>query len=132
MSATPDMPAALAEMERIMDDLHDISRRRDEARKSDLVRLRRSLADQMGVIAGAAAQSARLLGDEALAREFRRRFSAVRSAVALHQATWPAVTIDEGGAPYRESAIAVRQTNEAFLGWMRATLGIGPTSNEGN
>ncbi len=122
MTDAPDMRMALAELRRIMNDLHRVSRRADAERRHDLVRLRRQLSEQMPTISAAAEHCAPLIQHPELFREFRERFSAMRSAIALHQARWPAVSIDEGGEPYRQSAAAVRTRNADFLEWMDSLL----------
>ena len=96
--------------------------RRDASCKGDLVAARRRYSDHVLVIAKALDQDPTLCANPDLAREFRERFSAMRSKVAIHQAKWPAVLIDSATEEFIASATAVRESNRAFAAWALGVL----------
>jgi hypothetical protein len=57
-----------------------------------------------------------------VAQTYRRKFSQMRSAAAMHQADWPAVRLDEADPEYRRSVRAVRDANREFVGWIREVV----------
>ena len=111
---------ALDELEKIQADLGRISERTDDARRRDLVQLRRAASAQIALIG----QLAEPLFADAPAdhAEFRRLFSSMRSAVALHQAEWPAVRLDTGDEQFQRSSQNVRTANRTFVVWLRGHL----------
>lgn len=121
----PDARSVLVEvdlLEAIQAELAGVASRTDDQRRLDLVDLRRKLADQIARTRPVAEPLFAAQGDAALLQGFRERFSAMRSAAALHQANWPAVSLGERVEEYRASALAVREANRAFVAWMRDTL----------
>ena len=72
---------------------------------------------QIGVISAEADKSFLSEVSQEHAREFRSLLSAMRRAVALHQAEWPAVRLDEQNFEYRQSVQSVREANGHFLRW---------------
>lgn len=117
--------SAIAEFERMVANLREIASRQDEDRRADLVRLRRGLASHIQVIREAGAAAFGTAFDDPLAREFRSRLSTVQSAIATHQANWPAVSIDRSNADFLKSSAHVAQTNRAFIEWVRGQTGPG-------
>lgn len=119
---------AVDELETIQADLANVASRTDDGRRNDLVRLRRRLSAQITLIG----QTAEPLfaADPDGHTEFRRCYSAMRSAAALHQADWPAIRLGEDDAGYRRSAHAVRVANQAFVAWLRARLTIRMEPND--
>jgi hypothetical protein len=103
----------------IIDDLAAIAKRTDPERRSELIKLRRSLSDHIGRMRDV---GSRAFTDTVLTDEFRSRLSTVLNVVSMHQANWPAVAIDEREATYRDSAAAVAASNRAFIEWTRAAL----------
>ncbi|WP_447725819.1 hypothetical protein [Sphingomonas koreensis] len=91
--------------------------------KLELVHLRRELAALIGTIGTTADAHPVLTADPQLLREFRRRLSSVRTAVALHQADWPAVSSARDDPQYRASAARVTRENLSFAGWVKQVLG---------
>ena len=104
---------------RIVDDLAAIATRTDPERRHELIKLRRSLSDQIGALRNFGAKAFR---DPTVTDEFRSRLSLVLTTVSLHQANWPAITIDEGKESYRQSAVAAAEGNRAFIDWTRLAL----------
>ena len=90
-----------------------------DARRHELVRLRRVLSLSLGAVSAA--------GEDALASDtdrlsaFRTRFSSLRSRIALHQAEWPAVPLGRGGDDgFYGSAALVQSETRDFLLWARS------------
>jgi vacuolar-type H+-ATPase subunit E/Vma4 len=91
-------------------------------RAKQLVEERRRLAERIGALAEAAADYWRERADAEAEHRFRQLLSAMRSAAALHQATWPAVKLLEGGEGYEASARRVREAHATFDNWLRPRL----------
>jgi hypothetical protein len=117
MSSTKALIAEVAKLRRIQQSLLAIGDRTDEARKMDLVALRRQLAMQIGAVSSAAEQGFLQHADQSSAREFRTLMSTMRRAIALHQANFPAVRLGEKSFEYQESVKAVRDANSRFFQW---------------
>ena len=62
------------------------------------------------------------LQDADLSQAYRAKFSRMRSAAAIHQANWPAVTLGDDPEKYQQSANGVREANRNFIDWMRGML----------
>lgn len=124
-AATTALLDALIALESVQAELAAIALRTDAARRADLVHLRRALSLQ---IAATADLGERVMvgADAQVLRDYRRHLSAMRSAAAMHQATWPAVRLGEDDIGYRRSAQTVRDANKAFVGWVRAALATAP------
>jgi tellurite resistance protein len=80
------------------------------------------LAQQVGAVTIAAEAVLSARDDRVLANEFRKILSAMRQSVALHQAEFPAVKLDEKSAKYHQSITAVRDTNAAFVQFIQHHL----------
>lgn len=91
-------------------------------RKSEIVQLRRELAEHI-VAVGALASATLAQDDAALLAEFRTKLSKMRTEVALHQANWPAVSLDEAPAEYQNSALGVGRARKEFVSWARTAIG---------
>lgn len=97
--------------------------RSDDAKRA-LLRNRRLLAEQLGRL------GLLIDRDEALAtapdtqQEMNQLFAGMRYALALHQADWPVVRIDEDPVAYQTSAQRVQVKSAAFWGWCRDRLGL--------
>jgi hypothetical protein len=108
--------------EAVQAELARVASRTDDQRRFDLIELRRKLSDQIAAIRSIAEPLFIAKGDAALLQSFREKLSAIRSAAAIHQASWPAVSLGERDAEYRSSALSVREANRLFVAWMRETL----------
>ncbi len=122
MSSKKALIAEVAKLQGIQESLMAIAKRTDEARKMDLVTLRRQLAMQIGAVSSEAEQGFLQHADENSAREFRTLMSAMRRAIALHQANFPAARINENSFGYHESVTAVQDVNSKFVEWVDANL----------
>lgn len=97
----------------------DIGWRKDAERKRDLVAARRALGEQLVTLEHLVRDAPDTQIGSDLKREFGRRLSRLRSAIAYHQASWPAVLLQEGegAAEYRYSAREVTDIFGDFLHW---------------
>ena len=109
-------------LERIQADMAAITSRSDDRRRHDLIELRRKLAAQIATIGTAVEPFLSTLQDVGLSQTYRQKFSRMRSAAAIHQANWPAVTLGDNPEKYQKSANSVREANRDFIDWMRAML----------
>jgi len=99
-----------------------IGRRTDPERKFDLVQHRRKFAEQMGHIGQLIDEEAALQRRPEMAMEMTSRLSAFRFAIGQHQASWPAVRIDEDAQAYAESARGTYVKSDLFWTWCNAHL----------
>lgn len=111
----------LALLEGVQGRLATIASRTDDQRRHELIALRRELSLQIAQV-GRVADAIFAATDAETAREYRTRFSRMRSAAAMHQANWPAVRLGEAVDEYRKSALAVREANRDFVAWTREAL----------
>lgn len=117
----------LTRLEKVQADLASIASRTDDERKRELIELRRQLSAQIAVVGQSADAFFTTHADEETARTYRAKFSRMRSAAALHQASWPAARLGESVGEYRISAMGVREANREFIAWARAALAaLGP------
>lgn len=124
MSDLARIAEALTRLEEVQAELATIATRTDDARRQDLIHLRRKLALQIAAVGRVAEPIFDSAGDLELTRAYRAIFSQMRSAAARHQANWPAVRLGESVREYRASAMRVRKANQEFVAWVRDALGI--------
>ena len=111
----------LSALEAVQAELAGIATRTDDARKHDMIQLRRKLAAQIGQV-GTVADTIFANADAAIKQAYRDHFSRMRSAAALHQANWPAIRLGEDIEQYHASAKGVRQANREFVAWTRDAI----------
>lgn len=103
----------------------DIGWRKDAERKRELVAARRALTEQLVALEHLVrdAPDTQIVSD--LKREFGRRLSSLRSAIAYHQASWPAVRLQEGeeAEEYVHSSREVTNMFREFLHWGHKCFG---------
>jgi hypothetical protein len=99
-----------------------LAAREDASQRTALVTMRKRFARQVLLISQAIDGDEQLNADPELAAEFRRRFSDMRSKIALHQAKWPAVLLDNVDPAFIKSAETIIASNHLFAGWALATL----------
>jgi hypothetical protein len=112
----------LRTLEQIQTELTQLSTRHDAARKAETVKLRRQLAHQLGVLGNLGTAVLSVEADKQLYEAYRSRLSVMRSAIALHQAEWPAVTLDDAPQEYHLSAQRVLKAKQEFTPWAIATI----------
>ena len=122
MTDSSAIAGALDRLENLQSALAAISSRTDERRRFDLIDHRRKLAEQMIEMGRVADSFFARLDRPALLQVYRDKFSRMRSAAAMHQASWPAVRLNEADDEYQRSVSAVREANRDFVDWLRATI----------
>ena len=105
---------SVAELERVQAAMARVSNSGGENWKREFIELRRQLQAQIGLVARAASDCRRLTTSD-VARDIQESLSRMRTAVALHQANWPAVSIVPADPGYIESSASVRAANRAFI-----------------
>jgi hypothetical protein len=93
-----------------------------EEHRKDAIELRRQIAAHRTEITGLIEEA---IDSLELRNAFRSKFLALCSALALHQASWPIVTIDLKNREYQASREATREKYRAFFEWARSALGSG-------
>lgn len=119
---TPALRDALKACSDIERDLIAIGKRVDPERKFDLVQCRRRFAEQMGQVSQLMDQDAELRSRPEMAQQMLGLFSAFRFAIGQHQASWPAVRIDEDAHAYAESARGTYAKSDMFWNWCNQHL----------
>lgn len=95
----------------------------DEAKRA-LLRDRRLLAEHLGQLGPLIEQDEILATDPETQHEMSHLFAAMRYALALHQADWPVVRIEEDPVAYHSSAQQVQVKSTAFWRWCRDRLDL--------
>lgn len=111
----------MAQIQRGMGDAA-LAARKDPTQRPALVEKRRRFAQQVTLINAAMDEDPQLAADPELAQTFRERFSAMRSKIAIHQAKWPAVLLDETDPEFIKSAQEIIDNNRAFAAWAQNVL----------
>ncbi len=114
---TPALNDALKTCSEIERNLIAIGQRSDPQRKADLVQWRRKFAEQMGQVGQLIEQDAALRQRPEMAREMHSLLSSFRFAIGQHQASWPAVRIDEDAEAYAASARGTYARSDLFWSW---------------
>ena len=99
-----------------------LGRNPDPARKLQLVQCRRRFAENIGELAPLIDSDEALLDRPEQHREMSRLFSTFRYAIGQHQATWPAVRIDEDVRAYTQSARETYAKSDMFWNWCTRNL----------
>ena len=95
----------------------DISERDDPRRKQDLVTARRVLQERLQQLEIIVKEALEDMPNAELLRDFSTRLTQLRSSLAYHQGSWPAVLIDEDKEGYRASLDEVQRVFADFLIW---------------
>ena len=122
MGAAETLAEALDALESTLLEIERVANRKDGDRARELIAQRRALSDGMTRVQQAATAAGSPFAQEPVLAEFQREFSKMRSAVALHQATWSVVLIDEAPAAYIASSRNASAATRSFLGWARGVL----------
>ena len=112
--AVTQLRETVAEWNATRFELARLATERDGDWRLRTVRLRRKLQDQIAQIA---LILTRLDVAPAMAGEIealRRALSALRAQLAMHQANWPAVSLQPDDPEYRASVVSLRRANETL------------------
>ncbi|MFB0872622.1 MULTISPECIES: hypothetical protein [unclassified Sphingobium] len=120
VSSRDDMLRALGALEATLRQSAELADNEQADNRAAGIKLRRLIAEQLSAVNAA--------GERAFTEfhqlgEFRREIAKTRSALALHQASWPIVAIRRDDPEYMASLLALRETNRKFLAWIRDSLG---------
>ncbi len=121
---TPALNDALKACREIERDLVAIGERTDTERKFDLVQCRRRFAEQMGQVSQMIDRDPHLQRHPDAAQQMHRLLSSFRFAIGQHQASWPAVRIDEDAEAYAASARGTYVRSDQFWDWCSENLNI--------
>lgn len=124
LKLSDDLRAALEKYASVEKELAAIGLRTDDQRKHALVHWRRLLSEQIGQLGQVLEQDRILASDAEQQREMSNLFAAMRYSLAIHQASWPAVYIDEDPAAFRKSAAEVQAKSAAFWSQCRVKFGF--------
>lgn len=95
----------------------------EEGWRQRLIDLRRQLQAEIGALGEIAGGMAGLHRDSEAGARFWDALARMRTAVALHQARWPAVAIEPGDGDYLRSVANVRSANREFMGFAKVVVG---------
>ncbi|MBO9574408.1 MAG: hypothetical protein J7494_01595 [Sphingobium sp.] len=127
ITITPALHDALKTCSDIEREIIALGRRADPARKLDLVQCRRRFAENIGTLAQLIDAEHELKKSPDKLQEMGRLFSSFRYAIGQHQASWPAVRIDEDLIAYSASAHATYAKSGLFWHWCTQNLGFNRT-----
>ncbi len=99
--------------------LDRVANRTDPDRKRDLIMLRQQLSAQLAALHDGVLAGKSPLSSGSLNEEFRTRFSALRNSVAIHQASFPAVLLDDMAKEYRASGLQSSARLRDMIVWIR-------------
>ncbi|MGL5838849.1 MAG: hypothetical protein ACRCY3_10155 [Sphingorhabdus sp.] len=122
MVCRQDILKVLEQVEKVQLDAKNNGMNRPEDWQMQTITIRRKVAALMSDISQLVDKADGQIFDSATQRKARDHLSKLRSAIALHQASWPVVMIDSGGEDYRTSAMRVDGEIKDFLKWMRSQL----------
>lgn len=100
----------------------EMSNRTDPEWKREFIEMRRQLQSQLVTVVAAADRCAQIKSNPESATKLREGWTKMRSTLALHQANWPAVRIDQDDPGYRDSVNKTRATNWAFVDLARQII----------
>jgi len=98
--------------------------RLDPAKRMAVVALRRRANEAVLRVSAQVDVEPLFLENPGLSIEFRRRFSELRSKVAIFQAKWPAVLLSQQNEDFDKGSAELRACNRAFDEWILKTLHI--------
>ena len=119
---SPQLHDALALYAELEAAVVSAGRRTDPARKLDLVQSRRKFSEQIGQLGLLIAQDSSLRQYPDVQQQMGRHFAAFRYSLGQHQASWPAVRIDEDPKGYAQSAWETYSKSDQFWEWCLANL----------
>lgn len=113
---------AVTALETTCNELANLGSRLDNRRPQDLIALRRQLSAQLAGVNDLSETLFRASGRTDVHAEYRSRYSAMRSAIAYHQANWPATTMNAEQNKYFASARSVTSSCQEFIKWLRTEM----------
>lgn len=121
---TPALREALARYLEIERHLVSIGREVDRSRRLEVVKWRRRLAEQTGIVGGLIESDPILARYPEKQREMSQLFANFRYAFGHHLAKWPVVQTDGGRQDYVQSARDTYGKADLFWDWCAANLDL--------
>lgn len=128
MTARAELSSAVSELEALFRRSAELATEDRDANRREAVALRRAIAERNGAILALGEQA---FEDSERRTAFRSEFSRMRSALALHRASWPIVSIVLTDPAYVTSVQTSREAHRRFVDWVRAALPGTPLSRSG-
>ncbi len=122
VETSPALRDALSLYSEIQRQLVAVGRQADPARRLEVVKWRRKLAEQTGRVGTLIEQDPVLARHPEKQREMSRIFSTFRYAFGHHQAEWPVVKAAGHIAEYVESARETYRKGDLFWQWCATNL----------
>lgn len=125
-AATNELGGIKRELERIAAQLQQLAKNKPQGWQKEYVQFRRELQAQLSV-AGELGEAMFRTGTAAeLAPDFRTALRKMRNSLALHQASWPVVTIVPENPDYQASMRSVVQSHQELNAVMDAIVALPP------
>lgn len=112
IAAIQGLCAAGTELEEVAARLQELANKKPEGWKKEYVGLRRLLHLRMDVAADRGEAVFRMGAAQDHAPAFREALRKMRHALALHQASWPVITISPENPDYKASMLAVLRAHQ--------------------
>jgi len=125
VATSPGLREALARYLEIERHLVGIGKEANPARRLEMVKGRRRLAEQTGTVGSLIESDSVLARFPEQQREMSQLFATFRYAFCQHLATWPAVQADGNLPDYVASARNVYGKADLFWDWCTANLDLG-------
>lgn len=125
MTARRHLRESVDAFERIQRAFASNSGQEDPNWRRKIIDLRRELQDSLVRVRTALEAAEQAEGRTPTFQALASALSTLRSAIALHQAEWPAVAIDTGDPSYRQAVKQLRHVTDAFRTAARAAIAQG-------
>lgn len=119
MGERDELLRAVDRLESLLRQVGDLIGNRATDNRKAILEARRLIAEQISIVAKLGTDVA---AKQERAHEFRGEFSKLRSAIALHQASWPVVSINVNDPLYQKSVAQSREAYGSFLAWLKRSL----------
>lgn len=110
MVSFADIRTAIDALREVQRAIGETNEKQGERWRYELVRLRRDLAERLGAVYRLSERWSPAPEQTPHKEALRRSLSALRTALAEHQALWPAVSVDIQAPEYRQSVGQLRAT----------------------
>lgn len=114
------LSASVARLKRLCSEMESIRVLGTVDARREILRFRKEVTEALNQFAKQVEAAADRRKDAQLLSDCRERFGEVRTAMAKHQAKWPAVSIDEQTGAYLASADGLRRKISELLQWAEA------------
>lgn len=112
---------AVAVLEAALKESADLGGDRFLQNRKRVIDLRRQI---MACISNVSVAGQQAFADTAHSASFRAGYARMRTAMALHHASWPVIAIDMDNPNYQASIQAMRLEYRAFIRWSQTAVGV--------